>query len=476
MDRSEVMQVDEILKPQLIAKRIIACNLCNGEAVLRLAIDFVMEDTFAFPCPTCGAALKGRLIMQVPSQHPGQQHPYFMINPDNYSVLDKKRQRKEDVTKIVTIQTDLPVHRTRHLLSPQNGGSPSLWLSKEIGPNYGVFQGAIKALRILRREHIPLVKALINYAEAGRLNVLDQEIRRLTLHPMIEFWRSHGLAIIRQLAVTPAADLKSVFEPKVATRLPTGKSTPDILVRFYRTLEVPFFFLVFPVSTLEMIKEFQGYADACYNDKQTLYLPLLREFRSTFGYESFRKKVFDVYPRIFDHLSSVTIGLLYDYLPQRLKESIAEFRVFRDDYAVVKGLYVDIFELVVQSLHFLGPMVNIVARNDPGKFYEIESGSKKIQVNSINRFIKLKAYEKLSILKELPELNEFIGRVSRPMRNDIGHFNAVYDYRTGDLVYEDGTHTNYVLFLNCLLESFRAIWHLLNLLERVDIDIARCGI
>ena len=72
-------------------------------------------------------------------------------------------------------------------------------------------------------------------------------------------------------------------------------------------------------------------------------------------------------------------------------------------------------------------------------------------------------------------MKNFIGKVSRPMRNNIGHFSGEYDYHSGNIVFEDGSNQNYIEFLGSFLWAVKSIWFLLTVIEKAEIDFRRHG-
>ena len=176
----------------------------------------------------------------------------------------------------------------------------------------------------------------------------------------------------------------------------------------------------------------------------------------------FKKQVYETYYKIIKNFDSFITGLFHESIPDNLKSDLDNYRLFRDDYDIIKTLYQDIFELNSKSMLYIGSIVNLSKRNNPRHF---ASG-----INSCNSFRKLTSFKKLEVLDEFVLLKDFINNVSRPMRNRIGHFCAEYDYISGNLIFEDGSSQNYIEFLGQFLCSVKSIWFLLVLVEKVEID------
>ncbi len=216
---------------------------------------------------------------------------------------------------------------------------------------------------------------------------------------------------------------------------------------------------------VEISDEYFVYLNDCLDNKKEKYSLLIKSFVQDHSFNSFKLKVFETHFRAIENYYAYIPGFAYEYFSSTAQKDINDYRVYRDDFNLIKSLYLDIFELLSRMLFYLGCIVNLSIRND----YRIYStGMIKSQ-----KFKKMPAYDKMFVLDELPKLKNFINNVQRPLRNDIGHFNVRYDFRKGVLAYDDGTEQNYINFLKFVLDAVRSLWFVIVLTEKIELDLRR---
>jgi hypothetical protein len=152
---------------------------------------------------------------------------------------------------------------------------------------------------------------------------------------------------------------------------------------------------------------------------------------------------------------------------------LADYRVMRDDFDVLKSRYQDIFELGSRSLVFLAQVANIAIRGDA----QHHVNGKKL---SIEQALGAKAYAREPWLSDLPVAKQMYDAVKRHTRNQIGHRSVRYDFERGILVYDDGVEENYLLFLVDYLQAVRLMHYMLEvvfkLLRAIDtLELAQAG-
>jgi hypothetical protein len=219
---------------------------------------------------------------------------------------------------------------------------------------------------------------------------------------------------------------------------------------------------------VEFLDEYYVFLNDCLDNKKSAYKALLEEWSNLPLYRGLRAKALSTFLRVLSHFDAFIVGLLFNEMPDTLKAQIDDYRIFRDDYSVVKAFYQDLFELTSQLLIFLGAVINLSTRGTPWQYVT--------GVKSLNAFKKKPAFERFKILSELPKLSSLVGGVSRPMRNSIGHFSADYRPCTGQLQYDDGTAKNYIVFLGELFAAVKSLWFILIVIEKTDIDMTRFGV
>jgi hypothetical protein len=343
--------------------------------------------------------------------------------------LDSEHQMVSE--PIITVATDLPVHKTLHVNSLTEGGSPFLLLTKEMGPSFMVWKSKLDSLQRLRHLHFDHARQLVDYARSGN-------------------W-----PMVRQC-------LETMFDET--------PPTDDIGTAYlcYRVIGVLYAPLISLPEMASLLDEYYLFLNDCYAKKTAAYTALLQELSTLPLYQNLRTKTLSAFLRVLSHFDAFIVGLLFNEMPQHLKQQISDYRVFRDDYSVVKVLYQDLFELTSQLMIFLGAIVNLSTRNDAWHYV---TGAQ-----SYNAFKKKPAFERLQILSELPKLSNILGAVSRPMRNSIGHFSADYEPCSGNLRYDDGSHENYIVFLGEFYSAVKALWFMMVFVEKSDIDMMRLGV
>lgn len=350
------------------------------------------------------------------------------LDPIGY-ILDDEIE-SESTGEIVTISTDLPVHRTLHTKSMAEGGSPYLHLLTAMPKVFSSWIEKLHTLEHLRMSQFKTAERLANFARGGN-------------------W-------------TMAADcLNKVFDNDVSDPTQTIQLT-------YKTFAIFFNPLLTDPPMADYLDEYSPHLNECMQNKKPDYKILLQEWSSSHLYRGFRAKALTSFLRVLSQFDAFAVGLLYNEMPRALQDDIDSYRVFRDDYGVVKGLYQDLFELTSQLLVFLGNIYNLSVRGDAGQYFTGETTTKK--------FIKQTAFKRFKILPEFPVASSLLGKVSRPMRNSIGHFSADYEPCSGNLRYDDGSHQNYIAFLGDFHAAVKSLWFILVFIESVDIDMLRLKI
>jgi hypothetical protein len=233
----------------------------------------------------------------------------------------------------------------------------------------------------------------------------------------------------------------------------------------YRVMGILYAPLISVEEIADILDEYYQYLNDCFSNKTVQYRDMLRGWSQDVEFTSFRSKVLTTFSRVLKNFDAFIVGLLVDEMPTHLRASIDEFRIYRDDYHVVKSLYQDLFELTSQALVFLGAFINLSKRGDPWHYVT--------GIKSYKAFKKCKAFKRFNILVETPRLASLLGAVSRPMRNTIGHFSADYDPCSGRITYDDGATINYLEFLAQFYAAVKALWIILIVVEKVDLDTSR---
>jgi len=409
----------------MINKYLATCDSCKQKFIFRAVVPLATTDSLRFSCPECESELWANLTLDY-------SVPKMDLAPQGF-ILDDLLQEYD--LPIITVATDLPVHKVKHVLSLPEGGSPFLWMHHEMGAAFPIWREKVDSLQSLRHGRLHDIRRLLDYCRISRWDNVRKCIEESSKD------------------LIPLNNEFSFSEPIKSIHL------------CYRIISCIYTPLVLPEKMLEFLEEYYAFLNDCINTKDNQYKNLIGNWRENPEYQAFRSKILGTFLRVFDHFDAFIVGLLYEEMPPSLQERIDEYRIFRDDYLVIKALYQDIFELTSQLTVFLGAIINLSIRNDSCLF---SNGDR-----SFNRFKRRTAFERLQILSEVPRLNTLLSAVSRPMRNTIGHFSAYYDCRSGDLQYDDGTNINYIVFLGQFFTAVKALWFMLIFVEKMDIDWQR---
>lgn len=396
------------------------CETCEMQFIFRAVVPLAPTDGLKFCCPRCKIELSAKLTLD-PKNHRMDLSPFGFKFDDGYDQIK---------SPIVTVATDLPVHKIRHINALSEGGSPFIFITVKMGKSFIEWREKVEALHAMRHDHFPLLQKLAEYARS-------------------ENWSMAKQCLQTRLGETPKDDL----------------STIHLSYRSMSTLYAP---LISFDDTITLLEEYYTFLNDCFTSKNESYKNLLTQWHSMTSYQNFRTKSLNSFLRIFSHFDAFIVGLLYNEMPSDLKDNIDEYRIFRDDYSVVKSLYQDLFELSSQLQIFLGSVLNLSRRNDPWHYVT--------GVRSLNAFEKKPAFERFQILSELPKLGILIGGVNRLMRNSIGHFSADYEVNSGNIHYDDGTRKNYIVFLGEFFFAVKAMWFILIFIEKSDMDMKRLKI
>lgn len=393
------------------------CKSCDNNFILRVVVPLAPSERICFACPGCHVRLTGRLELDY-------SVPSMQIDPYGFKISQSK---EDDQGEVVTISSDLPVHRIKHVNKLDKGGSPFLWMCKEMGNEAFIeWKNRVEYLQTIRQNKLESIHAVVHHAE-------------------LENWAKVG----------------TLLEQKGLWDVP-DTSSETIMRSFYMTLSALYHPLMDSKKMEAISEEFLDYCRKCQQIKPSEYEALLTDYCNKYGYLDYRSKLFGLFIRILEHYDAFMTGLLYEYMPDKLRKDISSYRIYRADFDMVKSTYQDIFELIVKSLEYVGPIVNLIKRNEAYHF--------SIGCRTMNSFQRKKAFKKLEILSDIPEVESLISGVSRNIRNDIGHFSIRYDYRTGNVIDDDSQERNYIEFLGDFLVAVRVLWFLLIAGQQIDLD------
>jgi len=142
--------------------------------------------------------------------------------------------------------------------------------------------------------------------------------------------------------------------------------------------------------------------------------------------------------------------------------AIGALRVFRDEYPVLRDLYINTFESAHKALLYVLVPVNIVQRQRHDDF-----GGK---CDSIPKFNKLTSHGKRRLIDQIDGWPDSWDQLfDRELRNSIGHHSARHELSTGMIIIDKGDSIPYLKFLIKIVRQLHGILIIANVLKMTSI-------
>lgn len=138
--------------------------------------------------------------------------------------------------------------------------------------------------------------------------------------------------------------------------------------------------------------------------------------------------------------------------------NLHDYRISRNDFDLLKGRYLDIFELAYHSLVFTARVANVARRGCAARHANGYNASLR-QALGYSRPLEREHW-----LIDFPIASQLYARLKRATRNDISHGRLRCDYQRGELVYRDGRRGTCVEFLVDYLHAVRLTHYLIDVL------------
>jgi hypothetical protein len=163
------------------------------------------------------------------------------------------------------------------------------------------------------------------------------------------------------------------------------------------------------------------------------------------------------------------VGALWAEALLRRGEDLRDYRIMRDDFDLLKGRYLDIFELAFHSLALTARVANIARRGDAAWHADGYRASLRQALEHT------RAHQRERWLMDFPVASRLYGPLKRARRNDISHGRLRYDIDRGELVHRDGRSESYLHFLIDCLQATRLTHYLIGVLLGFSDHADRCG-
>ena len=390
-----------------IARYPVECPGCASGIILRLGVGHDLRQPFFYVCPTCRAATRGALLWD--------RGAGTKVEIAAGRLLDSEK----DCKHTVSINPEIPALPTATGMDVP-GGSPFLAFVQWLGGEQILrFQSATAQIR----------------------HLIDSEwgaLTRLTTYYLNRDWVHFDAA------------LGSVLPEKQAN---------DLSPEWKRDHYVHFFYDLFlaPIFTLDP-EESYLHMKTAYNQVWSPDRPnfsaltaLAKEESQTTRFRNIQRDLFECISRYVNLVGALTPGMLCDLLPEQHQHEVETLRLFRDDYELLRDLYIQSFETVHKALRWVIGASNADVHGNHARCVPIvgmsQASSKKPPAN-LDQFSALPNALKREWLAALPEWHRRWDRLfDRHLRNDIGHASARHDLPTG-MIFRDKkpplTYTRFV--------------------------------
>ena len=238
------------------------CNGCGEKFVLRAVIPNAENSLFSFPCPACKIRLKGQFKLKSEPQN-------VEIASQNFSLEQVKNAIPSSV---ITVSTEIPVHKLNHEKKLTEGGSPFLWLAQNMGSGFCEWLQTVKLLHDLNNRHSELLQNLVNYASIDNWDKI-QDI-------LSESWDK---------------DIKTA-------------DTHQAIYGLHRILSSFYAPLIKQDEMVEILEEYYFYLNDCIKNHKADYINMLESYYSSYGFSMFKRQVYETYyraPRLIEKAVSV---------------------------------------------------------------------------------------------------------------------------------------------------------------------------
>jgi hypothetical protein len=156
---------------------------------------------------------------------------------------------------------------------------------------------------------------------------------------------------------------------------------------------------------------------------------------------------------------------------------LESLRVFRDDFEILRDVYVQVYETCCRALPVVVAVVNTEKRGDPDIFGPVPASILQANARATSPS-NLAAFEKLPNAKKLQWFQDWTAwadglpaLLDRRIRNTIGHASAHYDVQSGNVIGDD-LEMSYLNFTTATFDLFYPLFTLLQVINSVRLVAA----
>jgi hypothetical protein len=400
----------------VILRYAVHCPGCGAKIVLRLGVGLDLEQPFYFVCKACNAATKGKLIIWYKPEigHRLELEEGTPVDDDS------------DPAQVVTLHPDMPSLPDATEMWDA-GGSPFLLQRDLLKGRFIEWHRRLELFRLWSDREWPALRRLIGYYLDSNWDRFDAEGQRLLEqqwpNPKKNWQRHDCLHRILDLAFVPLwieplyPNMKKAwFESSLPPNADDGKTA------------------TFCLSAVQSGR---------VNDLQ--------------------RTVFHCLELFVENRGAVLPALAAELYPKGSEQATLDLRLFRDDFAALRDLYVATFESCHKVLYYVVGQLNIAKRGDANAFLSRKPGD-------LSAFEGLPNAEKARRLVEVADLDDgWRKALDRGLRNVISHQSVRHDLSAGMLVLENLPPIPYLQFVVKTLRVIHPILFAAHVLKTMNI-------
>jgi hypothetical protein len=370
----------------------VECPGCKVHILLRLGVGHEKRQGFFYVCPKCQAATKGALIWS------GGAHTHLELADG------RKLRSEQECSEVVSINPEIPAFANAKSMA-EPGGSAFITFVQWLGTD-GIqqYQRAFYQMR----------------------HFIDTDWNRLSR--LSTYYLNHDTHHFDK-------GLKA-FLPK-GERLPTVNWGRDHAIHHLYTV---FFAPMWSLHPGKHFLEMKVAWNALWSPDRPNFQKVVSFAKDEIGtsvFENTQRDLFEQTGRYVELIGAMFPGLLCDLLPDQHQSKVDHLRLFRDEYEVLRDLYIQTFETSHKVLRWVLGTVNADKHGNPDKFVAVpgvDSEVAKHPPKNLNAFGKSVSASKRQWLPLLPEWHSrWDDLFDRHLRNDIGHASARHNLSTGHI-------------------------------------------
>lgn len=406
----------------------VECLGCHARLLLRVSVGADIEQPFFVVCGQCQTVIKGKQVIWY------EPHPGARLELESAQLIDPPGEGK--FVETISVNPDLPALRGAAEMADE-GGSAFLHNAQLLGDSL------VETMRRIR-----LFRNIVSEDGAG--------LRRLGgfyLHTDWARFQEEGRRLFG----------KKWPEPKKEWQY--HDVLPRVFLMAYHPLLIGDLFPRF-------VEEWNGFLSS-----NEAALPAQRAFAETQltsgRVRELQRLVLERFDFVATHKTGLLAALPAEFYKKDMEPAVAKLRLPRDDFDVLKGHYVDCYELSHQVLTIVVGTVNIVERGDPDSFDpSIRAALAAKGMNNFKNVPSLSVFDerpngpKQAFLQSLPVSRElWDALLERDLRNAVGHYGARHDLRSGMIVVDGKPHCSYLQFVVKTIRMTHVILALLHVLK-----------